>query len=111
MPEPARIPPPNYHRQVPRPGAVVRRLVETTQGAVTETETGERFLDVVASDESTDRYGDVIVAAGWNLSNFQRNPVALWAHDHGAPIGTVENIRIDGRRLLGRMHFAAAGVS
>lgn len=45
----------------------------------------------IASDETTDRVGDVIRVAGWDLKEFQKNPQLLWCHDrNGLPIGLVD---------------------
>lgn len=67
----------------------------------------DRPLTVVASDESVDRYGDVVRAAGWDLKAYMRNPVFLWAHDYTrTPIGRSEWIGVDGTRLLSTMSFA-----
>lgn len=41
------------------------------------------ILDFVASDESLDRYGEVIQAGGWQLDNYRRNPVFQNAHQYG----------------------------
>ena len=41
----------------------------------------------VASDESVDRYGDIIRASGWQLDNFRKNPVLLFAHDFAPASG------------------------
>lgn len=69
-------------------------------------------LEFVMSDETVDRVGDVIEAAGWDLREFRKNPVALFGHDSGAPpVGRWENVRIEGRRLVGRLKLAAAGTS
>lgn len=65
----------------------------------------------VMSDETVDRMGDVIEAAGWQLVNFQRNPIALWEHRGSQPIGIWENVRVEGKRLVGRLKLAAAGTS
>ena len=58
----------------------------------------------VASDETVDREGDVISIDGWELANFKRNPVMLWAHDpYQPPIGQWKNIRvrtINGKKKL-----------
>lgn len=51
---------------------------------------------VVVSDETKDRYGDVIDVAGWKLDNYGKNPV--WLVDHWY---TVESIV--GRGLNGRV--------
>ena len=39
-----------------------------------------RVAEIVASDETVDRYGDVIEAAGWDMTNFVSNPVVLVDH-------------------------------
>lgn len=71
----------------------------------------DRTVRFVASDETVDRYGDVIMADGWQLKNFRKNDVFLWMHDAEAPIGNVPEVKVDGTRLLARVKFAAAGVS
>jgi HK97 family phage major capsid protein/HK97 family phage prohead protease len=68
-------------------------------------------LDFVMSDESVDRVGDIIEAKGWDLASFKKNPVALFGHDHHKPIGTWENVRIEGKKLIGRLKLAAEGTS
>lgn len=40
-------------------------------------------LDFIASDESLDRYHEVICAAGWRLDTYRRNPVFQNAHQYG----------------------------
>ncbi len=68
-------------------------------------------LEFVLSDETVDRMGDVIVADGWNLANFKRNPIALFGHDQSTPIGYWENLRIEGSKLVGHLKLAAKGTS
>jgi HK97 family phage prohead protease len=68
-------------------------------------------LDFVLSDETVDRYGDVIVASGWQLANFKKNPIALFGHDQSTPIGVWENLRVEGTKLMGRLKLAAKGTS
>jgi len=47
----------------------------------------------VASDESVDSMGDIILVAGWGLDRFKSNPQLLWAHDQRSlPIGNVSNV-------------------
>lgn len=70
-----------------------------------------RTVRFVASDESIDRYGD-IVRSDWNLAPFKKNPVFLWNHSYGVPpIGTVEPVEVVSKRLLATSKFVAAGVS
>jgi hypothetical protein len=46
-------------------------------------------LDFVSSDETIDRYGEVIHASGWKLSGYHRNPVFQNAHQYGDIIFTL----------------------
>jgi hypothetical protein len=41
------------------------------------------ILDFIASDETLDRYGEVISASGWHLDTYRRNPVFQNAHQYG----------------------------
>jgi len=51
-------------------------------------------LDFISSDETLDRCGEIIVASGWNLYSYRRNPVFQNAHQYGDIIFTL------GRALL-----------
>ena len=65
-----------------------------------------RTVTFVASDETTDRMGDVIRAAGWDLKHYKTNPVLLWAHNsRELPIGKVSDIAIKGTQLLATAEF------
>ena len=67
----------------------------------------ERTLRFCFSDDSVDRMGDTIAAAGWDIADFMANPVALWAHASSAPpIGGARNVGVEGNRLLGDIEFA-----
>src|SRR5690242_1620632 len=63
--------------------------VETRSPAVSEiaTEQSESkslpVLDFIASDETLDRFGEVICASGWRLETYRRNPVFQNAHQYG----------------------------
>jgi HK97 family phage prohead protease len=67
--------------------------------------------EYILSDETVDRYGDVIMASGWDLSNFKKNPIALFNHDSDEVIGVWENVRVEGKRLIGKLKLAAEGTS
>jgi len=41
----------------------------------------DRTVLFTASTEATDRVGDVIVQDGWQLDNYLKNPIGLFAHD------------------------------
>lgn len=46
-------------------------------------------LDFVASDDTLDRYGEILVPSGWRLDNYRRNPVFQNAHQYGDIIFTL----------------------
>jgi len=68
-------------------------------------------LEFVLSDATVDRYGDSIVAKGWDLASFERNPIALFGHSHEYPIGRWSDLRVEGGKLIGRLNLAARGTS
>lgn len=68
-------------------------------------------LEFVLSDATKDRMGDVIEPKGWDLSNFKKNPIALFNHDSKFPIGTWKNVRVEKNRLVGRLELAKQGTS
>ena len=84
----------------------------TVGDAVASTE--DRTFTFVFSDESVDRYGDVIYARGWDLANFNANPIALFGHDANTVenvIGKAKNVRVEGSRLIGDIEFMGAEVN
>ena len=44
-----------------------------------------RTLQFVASTESVDRDGEVLQVTGWQVENYIKNPVFLWAHRYDEP--------------------------
>jgi HK97 family phage prohead protease len=67
--------------------------------------------EYVLSDGSVDRMGDIIEPSGWILDGFKRNPIALFAHDTKLPVGTWENVRVEGGELRGRLKLAPKSAS
>ncbi|PKO97068.1 MAG: hypothetical protein CVU12_02020 [Bacteroidetes bacterium HGW-Bacteroidetes-7] len=67
----------------------------------------------VLSDESINSYGFWVVTSGIDLSQFKRNPLVLWMHsrpwrgtkDEVLPIGSIENLRVEDKKLLGDVVF------
>lgn len=97
-------------REMPKVGDRLTR--DGTLVATTDTNSSKRGMTFVASDESVDRYGDIIRANGWDLSNFKTNPVLLFGHDSSAvPIGKVPDIRVEGSRLVADVEFRPEGDS
>jgi HK97 family phage prohead protease len=74
----------------------------------------DRTFTFVFSDESVDRYGDVIFARGWDLANFNANPIALAVHDSsaiGSVVGKAKNVRVEGSRLIGDIEFMSGEIN
>jgi HK97 family phage prohead protease len=70
-----------------------------------------RRISFVASDESVDRYGDIIRAAGWKLDAFRANPQLLFAHQsRQLPVGKVSDIAVEGTRLIAHAEFVPEGM-
>ena len=81
--------------------------MKTTKGVQSE---ADPFMFVM-SDESVDRTGDIIRAKGWMLDDFKKNPVALFGHAHDKPIGVWEDVKVMGKKLVGRLRLAEKGTS
>jgi HK97 family phage major capsid protein/HK97 family phage prohead protease len=72
---------------------------------------GDDPLEYVMSDETVDRYGDVIDVKGWQLGNFKNNPIALFGHDSDFIVGKWVNVRVEGGKLKGKLELLRAGIS
>ena len=72
-----------------------------------EVKQGGGLLEIAASVESEDRAGDLVIARGWELDAYMRNPVVLWAHQHLLPpIARSVSTRIEGDSLMATIEFA-----
>lgn len=64
-----------------------------------------RSVEVVASTDTVDCYGEVLVQ-DWDLTRYLKNPVVLYGHNRwGYPIGHAENVRVEKNKLLARLCF------
>jgi HK97 family phage prohead protease len=70
-------------------------------------------MEFTLSDESVDRYGDIVTAAGWELDNFRKNPIALFGHQYDFPIGRWLDLHVDdeAKALRGKLALAPKGTS
>lgn len=50
---------------------------------------GQPIIEFISSDESLDRYDEVILASGWRLDNYRRNPVFQNAHRYADVLCTL----------------------
>ena len=66
-------------------------------------------LDFIASDETLDRYHEIIMASGWRLDHYRQNPVFQNAHQYGDVIFTLGKAlltEVRNGRLYQRIEFA-----
>jgi HK97 family phage prohead protease len=69
---------------------------------------GDRVRRFVLSDEVVDRDGDIVLVSGINTSEYERNPIVLWAHRFDLPpIGRMERLHKEAGRLVGDVRFAS----
>src|SRR2546422_3376445 len=72
-------------------------------------DTEEAVIDIRVSDETLDRYGEIITASGWRLDNYRKNPVIQNAHQYGDVIftlGKALQTEVVGSALVQRWEFA-----
>lgn len=68
---------------------------------------GDGTFEVIASTESVDRQGEVILLKGWNFKNYMNNPVILWGHDYWSlPIGAATEVKVEEGKLVIKGIFA-----
>lgn len=101
-------------RPDPTPGEVFSRSME-----VRSIDEKTRSIEVVASTDSVDLHGTVLVQ-DWEedggLDRFRQNPVILWAHNatwgtEELPIGRASETRMEDGKLVTRIEFAPVEVS
>jgi HK97 family phage prohead protease/HK97 family phage major capsid protein len=68
-------------------------------------------LEYVMSDETPDRMGDVIMADGWDLTDFRKHSPALFNHRSDFVIGRWTNVRTENKQLRGTLELARRGTS
>ena len=52
--------------------------------SISEPTNPERVIRFRASDDSVDRYNEVILAEGWDVADYVKNPVVMQFHDYNA---------------------------
>ena len=66
--------------------------------------------DVVISTSGLNCYGSRVLTSGIDLTQYTKNPILLWMHRRcferdAMPIGRIENLRVEGDRLIGTPVF------
>ena len=69
-------------------------------------EEGDLTLRFTISTDAVDRDKDTIAVDGWELANYLKNPVVLWAHDYTMPpVAKAISVGVTGRRLRSTAQF------
>jgi HK97 family phage prohead protease len=68
-------------------------------------------MTFVLSDETPDRHGDIVKADGWDLADFNKNPIALFGHNSNFMVGSWKDVRVEKAQLLGELVPAPKGTS
>ncbi len=77
-------------------------------GLVRKVEEETRQVTVVVSTGDIARDGAIIEQSGWNLTNYERNPVVLWGHnDRELPIARTIKTMVNEREMVQVHEFAA----
>jgi HK97 family phage prohead protease len=86
------------------PGGAVVDAYATKAWVTGTVDLDKRLVTIVASDETVDRYGDVIVASGWDVESYRRNPVVLLDHRYSVSsiVGTAA-VKVESKQLKARI--------
>jgi HK97 family phage prohead protease len=66
-------------------------------------------LDFIATDETLDRYGEIVKLDGWELANYRANPVVLDSHNYwsvASILGRSQEVLITEGKMRNRVKFA-----
>lgn len=80
-----------------------KSLIESTEKA-TDTDTGT--FEVVITTENIDRYEELILMDGWEVTHYLNNPVVLWGHDHSKLIAVTTSLEIVDGKMIAKGKFA-----
>jgi HK97 family phage prohead protease len=97
-------------REEQTPGDVELAELVVREFAIRAVQKETRSIDVIASTDAVDSYGDVIEQS-WRLERYKSNPVVLWAHDRWSelPIGHCTSVGVEeGTGLVATLQFVTA---
>lgn len=93
-------------------GALGLRTLLPVEVKDTSTDEEPNTLDFIATDETLDRYDEVIRLDGWDVANYLRNPVVVDSHDYSSIsriLGRTTQLTVttgDDGRMVNRVQFA-----
>lgn len=78
-----------------------------TKSATTQEDLNKYIIRGVFSTPDTDRHEEIVDQQGWDLKDYQLNPVVLFNHDHSIPaIAKMIELHVGVNGLEGAMQFA-----
>jgi HK97 family phage prohead protease len=85
-------------------GTLLNKRLET---AVKSYDDEKRVISFIFSTPNKDRKGDTINNKGWEVEDFNKNPVFLWQHDMTEqPLGLISGLEVDeDGNLVGDVEF------
>src|SRR6266545_3513559 len=77
--------------RAPRDALLRKQFASETRAVADD----ERAVAIAISTEDPDRDKDTLALDGWDLRNYRRNPIVLWAHDYKSlPIARATSIGV-----------------
>jgi len=70
---------------------------------------GERQVQIIASDPTPDRQGDILEPLGVDLTNFKKVPSILWMHRPDSPVARAVDISATARAVTATVQFPPDG--
>lgn len=87
-----------------------KKVVKTFVGQIKSIDEINYVVEAVASDETIDRYGEIVLAEAYrkSLKDFKKHAVLLAGHDYyniTSQIGEWEKLRVEGNQLVGKAKY------
>jgi len=92
---------------LPQEDQFLVRKFYTAEIQKSDLNSNERIISSYISTQTKDRGGDIIDSAGWDITNYKKNPVVQWSHKYSEPpIGKSVELRIDEKGIHSKTLFA-----
>src|SRR5213594_2655850 len=99
----------HHPSSAPTAKPMLRREIHPTASVASEADAPRNTIDFRSSDQTLDRYQEIITAAGWHLENYRKNPVVQNAHNYCSLSDTIGKsliTEVRGENLFQRIQFA-----
>ena len=83
------------------PGLIKHVTAEISFAKEPDPETGMKDITFIISTGVQDRDDDIINVDGWDLDNYEKNPVVLWGHNYGGlPVAQAMEVEVKDDKLI-----------